>query len=53
MTLIVGFHFGDYALVAADTRVSFFPPSGPAQRDDSRKIVRTGVGLPPRGRGGV
>jgi len=44
MTLVVGFNFGPYALVAADTRVSYYPPSGPRFEDDHRKIVRTPLG---------
>lgn len=44
MTLVVGFNFGPYALVAADTRVSYYPPSGPRCEDDHRKIVRTPLG---------
>jgi hypothetical protein len=44
MTLVVGFNFGPYALVAADTRVSYYPPSGPRFEDDHRKIVRTSLG---------
>lgn len=44
MTLVVGFNVGPYALVAADTRVSYYPPSGPRFDDDRRKIVRTPLG---------
>jgi hypothetical protein len=44
MTLVVGFNFGPYALLAADTRVSSYPPSGPRFEDDRRKIVRTSRG---------
>jgi hypothetical protein len=41
MTLIVGLHLGGYALIAADTRLSFYPNGIHMFRDDEEKIRRT------------
>lgn len=46
MTLVLGFHLGRYAMLVADTRVSWFPPDAPiAYRDERVKISRTSLGL--------
>jgi hypothetical protein len=45
VTLIVGMNLGSYALLGADTRVSYYPHDRLMYRDDSLKIRRIGMGL--------
>jgi hypothetical protein len=46
MTLILGMNLGSYVLLAADTRVSWYPPGQPMQYHDEReKIRRTRMGI--------
>jgi hypothetical protein len=45
MTLIIGMNFGAYVLLAADTRVCFYPNGSLNYRDDREKIRRTSMGL--------
>lgn len=46
MTLVLGFHLDQYVMLAADTRVTWFPPGCPmAYRDEQTKISRTSLGL--------
>lgn len=45
MTLVVGFNFGDYSLLGADTRVSWYINDELRYRDDELKICRTQLGM--------
>src|SRR5262245_48045794 len=46
MTMVVGFNLGYYALVLADTRVTYLSRRGPSTFQDGRKKVRlTRMGL--------
>lgn len=46
MTLIVGFNMVAYALLVADTRLTFIRPDGSTYyHDDCEKIQRTGMGI--------
>lgn len=46
MTVLFGFHLKNYIIVAADTRVSYYPPGEPMRwRDGVEKITKTSLGL--------
>lgn len=47
MSVVIGMHLGAYVLLAADTRVTFFPDeTGPAVfRDDRVKVRKTRMGI--------
>lgn len=46
MTILLGFHLKDHILLAADSRVCWFPPGRPMQfRDEETKIWNTSIGL--------
>lgn len=47
MTIALGVNFGDYALLAADTRTTYFNWNGSVRKyeDDSEKIQKTTIGL--------
>ena len=46
MTLAIGFNLGAYVILAADTRVSYFPPDGAFRfEDDREKLIPTSMGL--------
>lgn len=45
MTAIVGFNLGTYVLIAADTRVSYYPNGRLVYRDDEKKIRKTSMGI--------
>jgi len=44
VSICIGMHFGDYVILAADTRTTIGRPAI-FHRDDTPKIVKTGIGL--------
>jgi hypothetical protein len=46
MTMVAGMHLGEYVLIVADTRISYFPRDDEPRYEDGRsKIYRTKLGL--------
>lgn len=45
MTMVVGFNLGEYILIGADSRVSWYPNDRLVFRDDHSKIRHTSMGL--------
>lgn len=46
MSVLLGFHLGEYVLLAADTRITWYPQSQPMRWKDGRtKIQQTSLGL--------
>lgn len=46
MSVLFGFHLGEYVLLAVDTRITWFPQHQPMRWEDGRrKLQQTPLGL--------